>query len=280
MTYGAKIVSQNVSDSIISFEGVDVRDVLHGQTTRNFKALELHNPIDGAFCDLKGRVITDFTAVLTADTSVLMRVNSAVTPLLQQHLAKYLMFSKTKMSLLDWRTWGCKGTVDTDATGIRVPRADGHCEVWSPLTAPATQALSPDEWLHFRVSHGMARINEHAIGKYLPQDLNYDLLGLIDFDKGCYTGQEIIARLHYRGQPKRRLSLLTVNSPARPRCDDKIIDTSTGKSVGSVVEAVRHEDAFHCLCEAVIDVASRDIELCGYPAGSHALPVNKAQSSS
>ena len=72
MTYGAKIVSQNVSDSIISFEGVDVRDVLHGQTTRNFKALELHNPIDGAFCDLKGRVITDFTAVLTADTSVLM----------------------------------------------------------------------------------------------------------------------------------------------------------------------------------------------------------------
>jgi folate-binding Fe-S cluster repair protein YgfZ len=105
-----------VSDSIISFEGVDVRDVLHGQTTRNFKALELHNPIDGAFCDLKGRVITDFTAVLTADTSVLMRVNSAVTPLLQQHLAKYLMFSKTKMSLLDWRTWGCKGTVDIDAT--------------------------------------------------------------------------------------------------------------------------------------------------------------------
>ncbi len=263
VTYGNKIVSQNLTDHILSFDGTDVRDVLHGQTTRNFKTLDLHKPIDGAFCDLKGRVITDFTAVLSSEATALMRVSGTVAALLQEHLAKYLMFSKTKMTTHDWQCWGCKDRSDSLPTGIRIPREDGHCEIWSSPSTPPTDAISPDEWLLFRVTHGMARINEHSVGKYLPQDLNYDLNGMIDFDKGCYTGQEIIARLHYRGQPKRRLSLLMVSSSAQPVNDARIINRSTGKSIGSVIESVRDEDAYLCLCEVVTDVASLDVELDG-----------------
>ena len=276
VTYGAKFVSQNLSDRIISFDGADVRDVLHGQTTRNFKSLDLHRPVDGAFCDIKGRVISDFTAVLTAEATVLMRVSASVAPLLQQHLSKYRMFSKTKMTVLDWYCWGCKGISATESIGIHIPREDGYSEVWSSTSTQPSQAISPDEWLLFRVSRGIARINEQNAGKYLPQDLNYDLNGFIDFDKGCYTGQEIIARLHYRGQPKRRLGLLTVTSVKEPGCDDKIVEISTEKSVGSVVEAVRDDDAFLCLCEVVIDVASRDVELCGQPARSRMFSVGNA----
>ncbi len=263
MTYGAKIVSQNLSDHIFSFDGADVRDVLHGQTTRNFKTLGLYHPIDGAFCDLKGRVITDFTAVLTSETAVLMRVSEGVAASLQGHLAKYLMFSKTKMTTLDWHCWGCSDSADSLSSGIRVPRAGGHCEIWSsPANSPA-YAMSANEWLLFRITRGLARISVHSVGKYLPQDLNYDLNGFIDFDKGCYTGQEIIARLHYRGQPKRRLSLIAVRSVNQPANDERIVDRSTGKSIGSVVEAVQEEDAYLCLCEVVTDVASRDVELSG-----------------
>ena len=263
MTYGAKIVSQKLSDHIISFDGADVREVLHGQTTRNFKTLDLDHPIDGAFCDLKGRVITDFTAVLTSESTVLMRVNQGVAPLLQEHLAKYLMFSKTKMTTLDWHCWGCSDSSDSATADIRVPRADGHSEVWSSSSNPPAHAVPASEWLLFRITRGWARINEHCVGKYLPQDLNYDLNGFIDFDKGCYTGQEIIARLHYRGQPKRRLSLLTVRSSTQPANDERIVDRSTGKSIGSVVEVVQNEDAYLCLCEVVTDVATLDVELGG-----------------
>ena len=268
VTYGAKIVSQNLSDSIISFDGVDVRDVLQGQTTRNFKTLGVNQPIDGAFCDIKGRVITDFTAVLTAETMVLMRVNAAIAPLLQQHLSKYLMFSKTKMTVLEWHSWGCRGEVHAEVNDIVVSRAGGHYEVWSSSSRPPEQAITASDWLEYRISRGSARINEQGVGKYLPQDLNYDLTGFVDFDKGCYTGQEIIARLHYRGQPKRRLSLLTVNSDTQPSCAEKIVDASTGKTVGSVIEVVPSEDAFLCLCEVVLDVASRDIIICGNPAAT------------
>ena len=266
VTYGAKIVSQNLSDHIFSFDGADVRDVLHGQTTRNFKALDLHHPIDGAFCDLKGRVITDFTAVLTSETTVLMRVSKGVAALLQEHLAKYLMFSKTKMTTLDWHCWGCSDSSESATSGIRVPRPDGHSEVWSSPSNPPASAMPANKWLLFRIKRGLARIHEHSVCKYLPQDLNYDLNGFVDFDKGCYTGQEIIARLHYRGQPKRRLSLLTVRSSTQPASDERIIDSATGKSIGSVVEVVENEDAFLCLCEVVTDVATLDIELGGNSA--------------
>jgi folate-binding protein YgfZ len=266
VTYGAKIVSQNLSDHIFSFDGADVRDVLHGQTTRNFKALDLHRPIDGAFCDLKGRVITDFTAVLTSETTVLMRVSKGVAALLQEHLAKYLMFSKTKMTTLDWHCWGCSDSSENATLGIRVPRPDGHSEVWSSPSNPPAHAMPATKWLLFRIKRGLARIHEHSVCKYLPQDLNYDLNGFVDFDKGCYTGQEIIARLHYRGQPKRRLSLLTVRSSTQPASDERIIDSATGKSIGSVVEVVENEDAFLCLCEVVTDVATLDIELGGNSA--------------
>ena len=266
VTYGAKIVSQNLSDHIFSFDGADVRDVLHGQTTRNFKALKLHHPIDGAFCDLKGRVITDFTAVLTSETTVLMRVSEGVAALLQEHLAKYLMFSKTKMTTLDWHCWGCSDSSESATSGIRVPRPDGHSEVWSSPSNPPAHAMPANKWLLFRIKRGLARIHEHSVGKYLPQDLNYDLNGFVDFDKGCYTGQEIIARLHYRGQPKRRLSLLTVRSSTQPASDERIINNATGKSIGSVVEVVENEDAFLCLCEVVTDVATLDIELGGNSA--------------
>ena len=266
VTYGAKIVSQNLSDCILSFDGADVRDVLHGQTTRNFKALDLNHPIDGAFCDLKGRVITDFTAVLTSETTVLMRVSEGVAALLQEHLAKYLMFSKTKMTRLDWHCWGCGDSSESATSGIRVPRPHGHSEIWSSPSNPPTHAIPANEWLLFRINYGLARINEHSVGKYLPQDLNYDLNGFVDFDKGCYTGQEIIARLHYRGQPKRRLSLLTVTSSTRPAYDERIVDISTGKSVGSVVEIVKSKDTYLCLCEVVTDVATMDVELGGNSA--------------
>ena len=270
-------MSQNLSDCILSFDGADVRDVLHGQTTRNFKALDLHQPIDGAFCDLKGRVITDFTAVLTSETTVLMRVSEGVAALLQEHLAKYLMFSKTKMTRLDWHCWGCSDSSENATLGIRVPRPDGHSEVWSSPSNPPTHAIPANDWLLFRINRGLARIHEHNVGKYLPQDLNYDLNGFVDFDKGCYTGQEIIARLHYRGQPKRRLSLLAVTSSTQPANDERIVDRSTGKAIGSVVEVAQSGDTYLCLCEVVTDVATLDVELGGNSAKTVALTGQTAE---
>ena len=108
--------------------------------------------------------------------------------------------------------------------------------------------------------------------QFLPQDLNYDLQGIIDFDKGCYTGQEIIARLHYRGSPKRRLSIISVPGSIAPSVNDKVVDAGTSKTVGSIVEVTQTEAGWLCLSEVVIDAKDRTLQVRDVSVEIQALP--------
>lgn len=97
--------------------------------------------------------------------------------------------------------------------------------------------------------------------QFLPQDLNYDLQGIIDFDKGCYTGQEIIARLHYRGSPKRRLSIISIPGSITPSINDKVVDADTSKTVGSIVEVTQTDTGWLGLSEVVVDARERSLQV-------------------
>ena len=98
-------------------------------------------------------------------------------------------------------TLGFEGTT---LSTVVIPSEGGYEEHWtSPQSAAQPEADSDlAEW---ELQNARARVEVDTIGTYLPQDLNFDLNGTVSFTKGCYTGQEIIARLHYRGTPKRRL---------------------------------------------------------------------------
>ena len=251
-------MSQKLSDTILEFNGSDARTVLQGQTTRNFADAAEGSVVEGAFCDLKGRVIADFCAVVASDDRILLRTNGEVATNLSSHLQKYLMFSKTKLSISNMSVWAC----DLDAPGetvvvtedaVTVQRSDTLAEVWTRDNSAPANALNTDAYRIRRLEQGDARLTAEIIGKYLPQDLNYDINGRVDFNKGCYTGQEIIARLHFRGEPKRRLRLLSLSSYEDIATGEKVLNAK-GKSIGSVIEAVASDDCTLCLCEVVIDV--------------------------
>jgi folate-binding protein YgfZ len=236
-------MSESLDSTVIQFSGPDVRQVLQGQTTRNFATASIHAPLVGAFCDLKGRVLTDFLALITADSQVLMRVHSSVADKLLEHLKKYLMFSKSDATVTDLEVRGFalahESTGGSASDPNCVDRNDGLIESWTRTLGEVPeggQLLDSSEWRRELTNAGDAQIVAATWGAYLPQDLNYDLRGLIDFDKGCYTGQEIVARLHYRGTPKRRLARL-VFSPGlalEPGCP--IQDRATERGVGSIVQ--------------------------------------------
>lgn len=251
-------MSQKLSDTILEFEGEDARAVLQGQTTRNFAEARAGSVLEGAFCDLKGRVIADFCAALPRDDLILMRTDSDVAATLKHHLQKYLMFSKTQLRVTDMAAWACKGSAATglnqvDEEAVIVDRQSGFYEVWSESEPTKETLADAVSYRTNRLMYGDARLVGSTVGKYLPQDLNYDMNGRIDFDKGCYTGQEIIARLHYRGEPKRRLRLLSVSSQTEITPGDKVLNVE-GKSLGSVIEAVISDREWLCLCEVVLDV--------------------------
>ena len=260
-------MSQKLSDIVMIFSGNDARDVLQGQTTRNFKNAATGSALDGAFCDLKGRVIADFCAVITRDDQILMRTNHDLAHYLQGHLKKYLMFSKTELLLTDWSVYACKADSTVAANQsmdeqVVVSRDPNFIELWLEAGEPPEGTVNAAAYGADRLIRGEARLSSELIGKYLPQDLNYDLNGRIDFDKGCYTGQEIIARLHYRGEPKRRLRLFSLPPTVTPQAGDKIVNDAD-KPVGSVVECVSHGDEWLCLCESVLDIELQTLRIRG-----------------
>ena len=138
--------------------------------------------------------------------------------------------------------WACELTrltnrlLYTDNT-VTVQRSANLAEIWTREKSVPTNALSPDVYRIRRLEQGDAKLTSETVGKYLPQDLNYDINGRVDFNKGCYTGQEIIARLHFRGEPKRRLRLLSLASYEDITPVEKVLNAE-GKPIGSVIEAV------------------------------------------
>ena len=98
------------------------------------------------------------------------------------------------------------------------------------------------------MSAARARVETQTIGQYLPQDLNFDLNETVSFTKGCYTGQEIVARLHYRGTPKRRLHRALSTVTAAP---GEILINDSNQPVGSVVNQLSRDEITYLLIELV-----------------------------
>ena len=138
-----------LNSTVIRFSGPDVRQVLQGQTTRNFANASIRTPLMGAFCDLKGRVLTDFLALITDDSQVLMRVHSSVADKLLEHLKKYLMFSKTDALVTELAVRGfvLAPNSDKDSTIASLPssvdRGDGLLESWTNDLSEVSEVAQP-----------------------------------------------------------------------------------------------------------------------------------------
>ena len=98
-------------------------------------------------------------------------------------------------------------------------------------------------------------------GKYLPQDLNYDLRQWVSFDKGCYMGQEIIARLHWRGTPKRRLYVASAATGNCPDPGTTLTLQGSDSALGSVVNACRWREGALLAIETTEDGIARGLQL-------------------
>lgn len=243
-------------EALLLLEGPDSRTFLHGQTTADVAQSAPGAAIAGAFCDLKGRVLADFLAVVVTESRIVLRMRAAVASRLSEHLKKYLMFSKSTLTPLPGAVLGSAGANGTespsaDATGehqrsidvgtslLTVPRWGTCAEYWQ-LGGPAPQGNTDlDRWHCLAILAGEARIESATWGRYLPQDLNYDLRHWVSFNKGCYTGQEVIARLHFRGQPKRRLSVAQVVATASTEPGTPVFLEGAEQAAGSIVNAAR-----------------------------------------
>ena len=108
---------------------------------------------------------------------------------------------------------------------------------------------------------GIARIEAATAGEFVPQVINYDLTGHISFNKGCYTGQEVVARLHYRGKPKRRSIMASLTAAQGCAPGAPLFDATSGQNVGDVVNCSTTAQGTVALVSATASGAANGLRL-------------------
>lgn len=254
-------------DALLHISGPDTLKFLQGQTTCDTRAVDATHALPGVFCTPGGRVICDFLLCELAPEHFALRLRRDIRSGASAAFGKYIIFSKAELdaSRDDWQllaVWGGQAstalesifgelpgarfaaTSGDDFVLIQVDEAGEQFECYVAATASNKyltqmeqnmEVALESEWEALQIQSGIARIESPTVEKFVPQTLNYDLTGHINFKKGCYTGQEVVARLHYRGKPKQRCYVAEVGLNHALAVDTELFDDDSTRSVGSVV---------------------------------------------
>jgi len=209
---------------VIRVQGEDAAKFLQGQLTQDFVLLGDTQARLAALCSPKGRMLASFVGLRRgADEILLVCSRDILAPTLKR-LSMFVLRAKARLADAtdDFSLHGLAGAscpvVGTQTPGERVDDgaaslvalypADGQPRALriAPAGHPAPQgpALSADDWLWGEVKSGIATITAPIVEAFVPQMLNYESVGGVNFRKGCYPGQEVVARSQFRGTLKRR----------------------------------------------------------------------------
>jgi hypothetical protein len=179
------------------------------------------------------------------------------------HLERFVFRSRVRIqdSSAAWCTYGLAGPDAETAcsTRLHMPlEASGMRQfVVAPRSEPfpQSQGAPRDEWRAADIAAGIPQVTSATSGLWVAQMLNLDLLGGISFEKGCYTGQEVIARAHFRGQVKRRMQRFFSNSVIPLAPGDKV-RLQDGRSAQVVMAAQTEYDGQEFLAVAPLSAAA------------------------
>lgn len=242
---------------VLGVRGVDALRFLQGQLSSDTQRLAsggaqlagLHTP--------QGRTVAVLRLVAPTPTEVLAVLPRELVPAVRARLAKFVL--RAKLALTDesasWQVHGIVGSPLAPPSASIALALGGPCDRMFWLTPDDSRVeleaavarapqLSRADWRRLDIAAGLPQIYPATSEAFVAQMLNLDLLGGIAFDKGCYTGQEVIARAHYRGRVKRRLQGFRTRTPAPAELE--LVPGSRGRLADgrsfSVLEAERCGD--------------------------------------
>jgi len=281
---------------VIRLEGEESAKFIHGQLTQDFSLLKNGQARLAAFCSAKGRVLVSFVGLNVSDSEILLICSKDLLPPMLKRLSMFVLRAKTKLSdasdrydlyglagaaalpnsaeavaATPWSAWQNQG-----AHVIQLYPADGVPRQMSVApagqTAPAGANLSPDLWRWGEVRSGVGQVQAVVSDQFVPQMLNYESLGGVNFKKGCYPGQEVVARSQFRGTLKRRTYLVHVDQVAQNvEAGQEIYAAHDAEQpVGAVVQAAENPaggwDALVSLQTAAIEGSKLHVGSSSGPA--------------
>ena len=215
---------------VIKVEGAEAAKFLHGQLTQDFELLGHNEARLAAFCSAKGRMQASFYGFKRSPTEILLICQRDILAPTLKRLSMFVMRAKAKLTDAseEFALYGLAGSAIESLASQPLPAwsrvdvgeknlmtlytADGvqRALLVSPISEPSPEGplLSPQAWAWGEVRSGVALISAPVVEAFVPQMLNYESVGGVNFKKGCYPGQEVVARSQFRGTLKRRAYLL------------------------------------------------------------------------
>jgi tRNA-modifying protein YgfZ len=245
---------------VIRALGPEAAKFLHGQLTQDFALLGLSEARLAAFCSAKGRMLASFVGFKRSHEEILLVCSRDLLPATLKRLSMFVLRAQVKLSDAsdELGVWGVAGPAAADVPvtpwskseaadgaqlvrlypGAGVARALRVAPVGSALPADVP-VLDADLWNWLDVMSGVVTLTQPVVEAFVPQMLNYESVGGVNFKKGCYPGQEVVARSQFRGTLKRRAYL--VQSGSAPVVGQEVFhDSDPSQPCGTVAAAGVH----------------------------------------
>jgi folate-binding protein YgfZ len=245
---------------ILALEGPDAARFAHAQFMSDVAGLPDGQWQWSGWLMPKGRVIALFALLRFDAQAIWLLLPDADPRELRDALQRFVFRSKVTLAVRDDRhvaghfaspsraagsSMATDAPIELDAGTTQAPRTLRI----SGTPAPAN-AVAVDRWKTFDLRHGLPRLDPSQANAWTPQQLSLDRLHAYSVKKGCYPGQEIVARTHFLGQAKRGLVLFDAAGVAAPGAD--VVDGE--RAIGTVVSAATHEDGCIVLAVLPLDV--------------------------
>jgi tRNA-modifying protein YgfZ len=265
----------------LRFSGAEVEKFLQGQLSNDVSTLTAGALLRAGVHNPQGRTLALLGLVRADQGDILALLPRELLPAIATHLRRYLLRAKVTISD-DSAQYRVLGLARAAAAGALSGRQVGYGPAHESRALVIQNALEPpppvpllsrEQWRALDIAAGLAQVYSATSGQFVAQMLNLDCIDAISVSKGCYTGQEVIARAHYRGRIKRRLQRFVSRAALRLAAGDSGV-LADGRSF-RVVEATQHADGVcEFLAVASLAGATAEAEEAGQSPAGAGVPVS------
>ncbi len=255
---------------LIAVSGEDAAHFLHNQLTNDVEHLGSAEARLAGYCSPKGRLLATFLA-WKSSVNIMLQLPREIQPAVQKRLQMFVLRAKVKLAdstpghvllglagnkaaalLAQWfpvlpaapygKVDSAAGTLLRVADSAGVPRyqwiatLESAQQAW-PILARTLQAVGPQVWRLTEIQAGIPHITQATQEQFVPQMINFELIGGVNFKKGCYPGQEIVARSQYLGKLKRRALLASISTTETKAGMEVFSPADPGQPCGMIVNA-------------------------------------------
>ena len=200
---------------VLAVTGDDARAFLHAQLTNDISKLAPDRSALAGWCTAKGRLLATMLVIPSPD-GFLLQLARDLAPAVSRRLSMFVLRAKVKITdqsdaWAQYGVWKGLSAVSWDGDSVSVPVGSlRHLKLGKGLALNCSR--TEEDWTLEEIRAGRPWISAATQDQFVPQMVNLETIGGVDFQKGCYPGQEIVARAQYRGEVKRRM--VRVQAPA------------------------------------------------------------------